>query len=143
MIVRLISDDVERLGNVQWWSFGESVQFRPVGENMQCEAGHRNQRSRQIQLIWPQLPRKTPIHVTMNTRSHLSCSNILAILVPLLTPPGVRKIAASDLSWSHVDTAQHPLVTKRDLVKCGYTDECQACTQVASGMHNEKVPHDE
>ena len=30
-------------------------------------------------------------------------------------------------------------VTKRDLVKYGYTDECQACTQLASGMHNAKV----
>ena len=30
-------------------------------------------------------------------------------------------------------------VTKKDLVKCGYTDECQACTQLASGMHNAKV----
>ena len=33
--------------------------------------------------------------------------------------------------------------TKRDLVKYGYTDECQACTQLASGMHNAKVPHDD
>ena len=34
-------------------------------------------------------------------------------------------------------------VTKRDLVKHGYTDACQACTQLASGMHNAKVPHDD
>ena len=34
-------------------------------------------------------------------------------------------------------------VTKRDLVKYGYTYECQACTQLASGMHNAKVPHDD
>ena len=34
-------------------------------------------------------------------------------------------------------------VTKRDLVKYGYIDECQACTQLASGMHNAKVPHDD
>ena len=34
-------------------------------------------------------------------------------------------------------------VTKRDLVKYGYTDECPACTQLASGMHNAKVPHDD
>ena len=33
-------------------------------------------------------------------------------------------------------------VTKRDLVK-GYTDECQARTQLASGMHSAKVPHDD
>ena len=34
-------------------------------------------------------------------------------------------------------------VTKRDLVKYGYTDECQACTQLASNMHNAMVPHDD
>ena len=34
-------------------------------------------------------------------------------------------------------------VTKRDLVKYGHTDGCQACTQLASGMHNAKVPHDD
>ena len=28
-------------------------------------------------------------------------------------------------------------------MKCGYTDECQGCTQLASGMHNAKVPHDD
>ena len=28
-------------------------------------------------------------------------------------------------------------------MKYGYTDECQACTQLASGMHNAKVPHDD
>ena len=34
-------------------------------------------------------------------------------------------------------------VTKTDLVKYGHTDECQACTQLASGMHNAKVPDDD
>ena len=28
-------------------------------------------------------------------------------------------------------------------MKYGYTDECQTCTQSASGMHNAKVPHDD
>ena len=40
-----------------------------------------------------------------------------------------------------VDQRRH--VTQRDLVKCGCTDECQACTQLASGVHNAKVPHDD
>ena len=39
------------------------------------------------------------------------------------------------------NTDRRRYVTKRDLVKYGYTDECQACTQLASGMHNAKVPH--
>ena len=34
-------------------------------------------------------------------------------------------------------------VTKRDLAKYRYTDECQGCTQLASGMHNAKVSHDD
>ena len=36
-------------------------------------------------------------------------------------------------------TDRRRYVTKKDLVKYGYTDECQACTQLASGMHNAKV----
>ena len=28
-------------------------------------------------------------------------------------------------------------------MKYGYTDECQACTLLASGMHNAKIPHDD
>ena len=28
-------------------------------------------------------------------------------------------------------------------MKYGYTDECQACTQLASGMHNAEVPRDD
>ena len=39
-------------------------------------------------------------------------------------------------------TVRRRYVTKRDLVKYGYTDWCQACTQLPSGMHNVKVLHD-
>ena len=42
---------------------------------------------------------ETPRHVALNTRSHLSCSSILAILVRRFTPSGMRKIAALHLSW--------------------------------------------
>ena len=34
-------------------------------------------------------------------------------------------------------------VTKKDLGKYGYADQCQACTQLASGMPNAKVLHDD
>ena len=40
-------------------------------------------------------------------------------------------------------TDRRRYVTKRDLVKYGYTDECQACAQLALGMHNAKVPRDD
>ena len=39
MVVRLISDDVERLGNHPVVEFGESVHFRPVGENSAMRGG--------------------------------------------------------------------------------------------------------
>ena len=45
-----------------------------------------------------------------------------------------------DDGWSYcLEIDQGRYVTKRDLVKYGYTDECQACTQFASGIHNAKV----
>ena len=40
-------------------------------------------------------------------------------------------------------TDRRRYVTKRDLVKYGHTDEWQACAQLASGMHNAKVPRDD
>ena len=52
-------------------------------------------------------------------------------VAPVIVMPAVPK------------TDRRRYVTKRDLVKYGFTDECQACTQLASGMHNAKVPHDD
>ena len=40
-------------------------------------------------------------------------------------------------------TYRRRYVTKRDLVKHGCTDECQTCSQLATGMHKAKVPHDD
>ena len=45
-------------------------------------------------------------------------------VAPVIVVPAVQK------------TNRRRYVTKKYLVKCGYTDECQACTQLASGMHN-------
>ena len=50
-------------------------------------------------------------------------------VAPVIVMPAVPK------------TDRKRYVSKRDLVKYGYTDECQACTQLASVMHNAKVPH--
>ena len=52
-------------------------------------------------------------------------------VAPVIVMPAVPKMDP----WRYV--------TKRDLVKYGYTDECQACTQLASGMHNATVSHDD
>ena len=52
-------------------------------------------------------------------------------VAPVIVMPAVPK------------TDRRRYVTKRDLVKYGCTDECHACTQLASGMDNAKVPHDD
>ena len=52
-------------------------------------------------------------------------------VAPVIVMPAVLK------------TDRRSYVTKRHLVKYGYTDECQTCTQLASGMHNVKVAHDD
>ena len=52
-------------------------------------------------------------------------------VAPVIVMPAVPK------------TDRRRYVTKRDLVKHENTDECQACTQLASDMHNAKVPHDD
>ena len=77
--------------------------------------------------------------------------------VPWQLRPGQRNLARLVVPEAEADqgvalvivmltvpkTDQKRYVTKRDLVKCGCTDESQACTQLASGMHNAKVPHDD
>ena len=52
-------------------------------------------------------------------------------VAPVIVMPAVPK----------VDRRRY--ITKRDVVKYGYTHECQACTQLASGMYNAKVLHDD
>ena len=52
-------------------------------------------------------------------------------VAPVIVMPAVPK------------TDRRRYVTKKDLVNYGYTDACQACTQLASGMRNAKVPHDD
>ena len=52
-------------------------------------------------------------------------------VAPVIVMPAVPK------------TDRRRYVTKRDLVKYGHTDECQACKQLASGTHNAEVPHDD
>ena len=83
--------------------------------------------------------------------------SVTCIGVPWQLRPDQRNLARPGVLEAEADQGVAPLivmpaapradqrryVTKRDLVKYGYTDECQACTQLASGMHNAKVPHDD
>ena len=132
--------------------FGESVHFRPVGENNalreiwccnfpharwceerneNCENdGTREMGSRvQCNVCWSSL--------AIETRSTESGETVVLEaeaeqgVAPVIVMPAVPRVD------------RRRFVTKRDLVKYVYTDECQACAQLAPGMHNAKVPHDD
>ena len=168
MVERLISVDVERLGNVQWWSLvsqytsDQSVRtthcevetrgccavsmwditrdlvLRSFSRQMEreerienCENdGTREMGSRaQCNVCWSSLAVET-----RSTESGETCgtdSEADQGVAPVFVMPAVPR----------VDRRRY--VTKRDLVMYWYTDKCQACTQLASGMHNAKVPHDD
>ena len=143
--------------------FGESVHFRPVGENNALrggdqrllrgvDVGHHERSGAAIFLTPDGVKRRTRNARMMEHEFSATCvgvpwqlrpdqRNLVRLVVleaeaeqgvaPVIVMPAVAK----------VDRRRY--VTKRDLVKYGYTDECQACTQLASGMHNAKVPHDD
>ena len=73
------------------------------------------------------------------------CDGINGSLVRLVVPEAEAEqgVALMIVMLADPKVDRRRYVTKRDLVKYGYTDECQACTQLASGMHSAKVPHDD
>ena len=109
--------------------FGESVHFRPVGENSAMRG----------------------------TKDGIACSSQRVLEFHGFLRPDQRSLvrpvvpaAEAEQGVAHVivmpavpNTDRRRYVTKEDLVKLGYTDECQPCTQLVSGMHNAKVLHDD
>ena len=75
-----------------------------------------------------------------NTRDRIACS-VQCVLE--FCGRGRSRCCTCDRDACRSETGRRRYVTKRDLVKNGYTDECQACTQLASGMHNARVLHDD
>ena len=148
--------------------FGESVRFRPVGENNTLRGGdqrllrgvyvgHHERSGAAIFLTPDDVKRGTRVvrmmeHERWDRVFSATCDGVLwqlrqdqRNLVRLVVPEaeadqGVAPVIVMP-AVPRVDRRRY--VTKRDLVKYGYTDECQACTQLASGMHNAKVPHDD
>ena len=148
--------------------FGESVHFRPVGENNALRGGdqrllrgvyvgHHERSGAAIFLTPDGVKRGTRIakmmeHERWDRVFSATCVGVLCQLRPdqrnlvrPVVPEAEAEHGGSPLivmpAVPKVDRRRY--VTKRDLVKYGYTDECQACTQLASGMHNAKVPHDD
>ena len=143
--------------------FGESVHFRPVGENNAMRGGdqrmlrgvyvgHHERSGAAIFLTPDGVKRGTRIARMLEHERWDRVFSATCIGVPsrsVLVRP-VVPVAEADQGVAPVivmpaapRTDRRRYVTKRDLVKYGYTDECQACTQLASGMHNAKVPHDD
>ena len=145
--------------------FGESVHFRPVGENNALRGGdqrllrgvyvgHHERSGAAIFLTSDGVKRiaKMMEHERWDRVFSATCVGVLCQLRPdqrnlvrPVVPEAEAEHGGSPLivmpAVPKVDRRRY--VTKRDLVKYGYTDECQACMQFASGMHNAKVPHDD
>ena len=158
MVERLISVDVERLGNVQWWSLVSKCISDQLVRTMQCEAETRGCCAVSMwDITRDQAPRGTRIARMLEHEKWDRVLSVTCIGVPLQLRPDQRSLARLVVPEAEADQGVAPVivmpaapktdrrryVTKRDLVKYGYTDECQACTQLASGMHNAKLPHDD
>ena len=148
--------------------FGESVHFRPVGENNALRGGDqrllrgvyvgRHQRSGAAISPTPDgVKRATRIARMMEHERWDRVFSATCVRVPWQLRPDQRNLVRPVVPEAEADQGVAPVivmpavpkvdrrryVTKSDLVRYGYTDECQACTQLASGMHNAKVPHDD
>ena len=148
--------------------FGESVHLRPVGENNALRGGDQillrgvyvghHERSGAAVFLTPDgVKRGTKItrmmeHVRWDRVFSATCvgvpwqlradqRNLVRPVVPEAEAEQGVALVIVIPAVPKVDRRRY--VTKRDLVKYGYTDECQACTQLAAGMHNAKVPHDD
>ena len=148
--------------------FGESVHFRPVGENNALRGGdqrllrgvyvgHHERSGAAIFLTPDGVKRGARIARMMEHERWDRVFTATCVGVPWQLRSDQRNLVRPVVHEAEAEQGVAPVivmpaapkvdrrryVTKRDLVKYGYTDECQACTQLASGMHNAKVPHDD
>ena len=148
--------------------FGESVHFRPVGENNALQGGdqrllrgvyvgHHERSGAAIFLTPDGVKRGTRIARMMEHERWDRVFSATCVGVPWQLRPDQRNLVRPAVPEAEAEQGvalvivmptvpkvdRRRYVTKRDLVKYGYTDECQACTQLASGMHNAKVPRDD
>ena len=140
--------------------FGEPVHVRPVGEinamrggdqSMLCGVyvGHPDRSGAAIFLTPDGVKRRTRIarvlehdrwdrvfsvtYIGVPWQLRPEQRNLARLVVPV--PEADQGVAPAIVMPAVPETDRRRYVTKRD----GHTDECQACTQLASGMHNAKV----
>ena len=148
--------------------FGESVHFRPVGENNALRGGdqrllrgvyvgHHERSGVAIFLTPDAVKRRTRIARMFEHERWDRVFSATCVGVPWQLRPDQRNLVRPVVLEAEADQGvalvivmaavprvdRRRYITKKDLVKYGYTDECQACTQLASGKHNAKVPHDD
>ena len=148
--------------------FGKSVHFRQVGENnamrggdqrmrRDVHVGHHERSGAAIFFTPDGVKRGTRIVIMLEHERWDRVFSVTCIGVLWQLRPDQRNLARPVVPEAEADqgaalvivmpaaprTDRRSYATKRDLVKYGYTDECQACTQLASDMHNAKIPHDE
>ena len=165
MVERLSSVDVERLGNVRWWSLVSQYTTRG-GENNPLRSGdqrllrgvfvgHHERPGVAIFLTPDGVKRGMRIASMLEHERWDRVFSATCVGVPWQLRPDQRNLVRPVVPEAEADqgvalvivmpvaprVGRRRYVTKRDLVKCGYTDECQACTHTASD--NAKVPHDD
>ena len=151
--------------NVQWWSLvsqytsGENNALRGGDQRLLrgVYVGHHERSGAAIFLTPDGVKRGTKIARMMEHERWDRVFSATCVGVPWQLKRGQRNLVKPVVPEAEAEQGVAPVimmpavpkvdrrryVTKRDLVKYGYTDECQACTQLASGMHNAKVPHDD
>ena len=146
--------------------FGESVHFRPVGENNATRGGDQmmlrgvhvryHERSGAANVLTPDGVKRGTRTVRMLEHERrdrvfsATCTRVPWQLRPDQRNP-VRPVVPETEADQGValvivmlavpKTDQRRYVTQRDLVKYGHTDECQACTQLTSGVHKTPSSH--
>ena len=155
MVERLISVDVEKLWKRPVVEFGQSAHFRPVGENNALRGGdqrmlrgvyvgHHERSGAAIFLMPDGVKRRTTIARMLEHERWDRVLSATCIGVPWQLRPDQRNLARPVVPEAEADQGVAPVivmpavpktdrrkyVTKRDLVKYGHTDECQAMSAV-------------
>ena len=131
MVERLISVDVERLGNVQWWSLVSQYTSDQLVRTMHCEEETRDCCA--VSLRWTSREIRCHLpHAGWREERNENCKNVGArefgvprklIVIVVEADPDVARVIAMP---AVPRVARRRYVTKGHLVNYGYTDECQS-----------------